>query len=184
MIQYADIVYDTIVDGIGLRNTLYVCGCPHNCEGCHNKALQHYNYGNKVSFFEIANLLRQNDNDITISGGEPFEQPAKLSEMIELIKKLDKNAGIPKRNIWIYSGYTFEQMVFNPIKKKLLEHCDVLVDGKFETDKRSLDLKFRGSSNQRIIDIQKSLEENKIVELSFERDEFNPKPKYNPRREV
>ena len=166
MIQYADIVYDTIVDGIGLRNTLYVCGCPHNCEGCHNKALQDYNYGIREFPDMVAERLeRANDNDLTISGGEPFEQSSILVEMIKnLTKKLDYH-------IWVYSGYTFEQIIADPVKKSLLELCEVLVDGKFEIDKLDITLKFRGSSNQRVIDVQKSLKENKVIILGgFEKD--------------
>jgi anaerobic ribonucleoside-triphosphate reductase activating protein len=165
MIQYADIVYDTIVDGIGLRNTLYVSGCPHHCIGCHNAPLQDYNYGKQDHYDHLVKLLTQSDNDITISGGEPFEQASMLWMMIHEIDYSDYYHNYAKRNYWIYSGYTFEQIIADPIKKQLLELCDVLVDGKFEIDKRDITLKFRGSSNQRLIDVKKSLKENKVIEL-------------------
>ncbi len=162
MIQYAGIVRDTIVDGIGLRNTLYVSGCPHHCPGCHNPLTQDYNYGKKDSLNDIYNLLTDNGTDnnyITFSGGEPFEQALELSN---LAKKLNE---FTNAHIWVYSGYTFEEIIKDPIKLELLKQCDVVVDGKFELNKRSLDLKFRGSSNQRIIDIQKSLQTGVVVEL-------------------
>lgn len=167
MIQYADIVYDTIVDGIGLRNTLYVSGCPHHCVGCHNPKTQDYNYGKQATINEIAELLTQNDNDITFSGGEPFEQAEGLLEILKIVYEIDRSyeRESGRRNIWVYSGYTFEQIIADPIKKELLENIDVLVDGRFELDKKDSDLKFRGSSNQRIIDVQKSLEENNIIEM-------------------
>ena len=167
MIQYADIVYDTIVDGIGLRNTLYVSGCSHNCEGCHNKPLQDYNYGKKVFIDDLANLLNQDNNDITFSGGEPFEQATQLNWLIAVIDTLRDKAGINRPNIWVYSGYTFEEIIVDPVKKELLENIDVLVDGRFEIDKRNITLPFRGSTNQRIIDIQESLKGNGIVEYNL-----------------
>lgn len=162
MIQYADIVYDTIVDGVGLRNTLYVSGCPHHCPGCHNPLTQDYNYGKKGDWRIIVALLTINDNDVTFSGGEPFEQAEELCKVAFQLR-----VGKSKPNIWIYSGYTFEQIISDPIKKELLKECDVLVDGRFEIDKRDITLKFRGSSNQRIIDIQASLKENKVIELEL-----------------
>lgn len=159
MIRYADIVYDTIVDGDGLRNTLYVSGCSHNCLGCHNKALQDYNYGKSNTWQEIVCMLTVNNNDITISGGEPFEQAEILSKVLFQINcQRDK-----KVNFWVYSGYTFEQIINDQNKLELLKLCDVLVDGKFEIDKQDTSLLFRGSSNQRIIDVQKSLEENEVI---------------------
>lgn len=164
MIQYADVVYDTIVDGIGLRNTLYVSGCSHNCKGCHNKALQSYNYGKQATYLELADLLTQNDNDITFSGGEPFDKALHLIDVMCAIYTNDIKAGKTDiRNYWIYSGYTFEQILQDPHKKSFLELCDVLVDGKFDINKKQEGLLFKGSINQRIIDIQASLKANKIV---------------------
>jgi len=167
IIQYADIVYDTIVDGLGLRNTLYVSGCSHNCPGCHNKALQDYNYGKRDNIDNIVNKLIIDNNDITLSGGEPFEQCRQLIELLGNIDLRDKYNNNPKRNIWIYSGYTFEHLILNPNQLNLLSMCDVLVDGKFDINKKDLNLKFRGSSNQRIIDVKKSLKENKVIELEL-----------------
>lgn len=161
-IRYAAIVRDTIVDGLGLRDTLYVSYCPHNCPGCHNKALQNKNYGQEIELDELLNILLESDNHLTLSGGEPMEQAYKLALLVHEYKKYR-----PNNNIWVYSGYTFEQIIQDEDKLTLLKQCDILVDGKFEIDKKSLNLKFKGSSNQRIIDIKKSLAENKIIELDL-----------------
>lgn len=161
-IRYAAIVRDTIVDGLGLRDTLYVSYCPHNCPGCHNKALQNKNYGQEIKLDELLNILLESDNHLTLSGGEPMEQAYNLALLVHEYKKYR-----PNNNIWVYSGYTFEQIIQDEDKLTLLKQCDILVDGKFEIDKKSLNLKFKGSSNQRIIDIKKSLAENKIIELDL-----------------
>lgn len=165
MIKYAQIVRDTIVDGIGLRDTLYVSGCPHNCPGCHNKALQDYNYGEKDTKQIILDKLLESDNDLTISGGEPFEQSKELSLLLIEYKKHR-----PQSNIWIYSGYRFEEIKKDEDKFALLKLCDVLVDGKFVESLKSLELVFRGSSNQRIIDVKKSLENDDIILIDLDKD--------------
>lgn len=167
MIRYAQIVRDTVVDGIGLRDTLYVTGCPHNCPGCHNKALQDPNYGEGVTKSQMLELLLESDNDLTISGGEPFEQSKELYLLLVEYKKQR-----PQSNIWIYSGYTFEEIKKNDDKFKLLSLCDVLVDGKFIEKKKNLALLFRGSSNQRIIDIKASLQNDDIVLLDLNKDRW------------
>lgn len=161
-IRYAAIVRDTIVDGLGLRDTLYVSYCPHNCPGCHNKDLQNKNYGQEIKLDELLNILLESDNHLTLSGGEPMEQAYNLALLVHEYKKYR-----PNNNIWVYSGYTFEQIIQDEDKLTLLKQCDILVDGKFEIDKKSLNLKFKGSSNQRIIDIKKSLLENKVIELDI-----------------
>lgn len=162
-INYASITYDTIVDGLGLRNTLYVCGCNHNCTGCHNKDLQNPTYGKTDTVENILNLLNVNDNDLTLSGGEPFDRAIDLSILVKEYKKLNKDL-----NVWVYSGYEYEQIMQDEVKLSLLKECDVLVDGKFKLDERNIDLIFKGSNNQRIIDIKESLKNNNITLLDIE----------------
>ena len=157
-IRMMDISYSSCVDGIGFRDVLFVAGCPHHCEECHNPQTWDYENGKDASVLEVFNLLTKSDiTDVTFSGGEPFCQAKALT----LLGKKIKNE--TSKDIWIYSGYTFEEIISDDEKKELLKVCDVLVDGKFEKDNRGLNMRFKGSYNQRIIDIKKSLEENKVV---------------------
>ncbi|MBE7029425.1 MAG: anaerobic ribonucleoside-triphosphate reductase activating protein [Ruminococcaceae bacterium] len=153
-----DITYSSSVDGTGFRDVLFVAGCPHRCEGCHNPKTWDFNAGKKVNCDEIfLNLNKSSITNVTFSGGEPFCQAEALLYLARRIKKETK------KTIWIYSGYLFEEIILDKIKLNLLKECDVLVDGKFEKDKKGLNLKFKGSENQRIIDIKKSLKENKVI---------------------
>ncbi|MBQ6998246.1 MAG: anaerobic ribonucleoside-triphosphate reductase activating protein [Clostridia bacterium] len=155
-----DIKYDTIVDGIGFRNTIYCAKCNIGCKGCHNPQSWNITNGKPITIKTLSSLLLDNDNDITFSGGECTLQ-AKAFFKLALILR---NKG---RNIWLYSGRTFNELLKNDHSKMLLGAIDVLVDGKFEIDKRTTNLPFRGSSNQRIIDVQKSLKENCIVQYEL-----------------
>lgn len=158
----ADLQIDSIVDGEGIRTVIWIQGCPHGCKGCHNPHTHNIKGGISV---EIEEVLKEIDlldgqDGITFSGGDPFVQPLACS----ILAKYAKTKGL---NIWCYTGYTFEQLLELSIKKKdvlkFLEEIDVLVDGKFEVDKKSYNTVFRGSTNQRIIDVSKSLSENKVV---------------------
>mgnify|MGYP000261534653 CR=1 FL=1 len=154
-------VNDSIVDGPGLRYTIFVQGCHHNCLGCHNPESHDIN-GGYVK--EIAEILKEIDENplldgITLSGGEPMLQ---VETLIELSKEVKKR----NLNIILYSGYTYEQIIDDVNKKSLLELCDILIDGKFELEKRSLSLLYRGSSNQRLINVQESLKQNCIIEYN------------------
>lgn len=154
-------VNDSIVDGPGLRYTIFVQGCHHNCLGCHNPESHDIN-GGYVK--EIAEILKEIDENplldgITLSGGEPMLQ---VETSIELSKEVKKR----NLNIILYSGYTYEQIIDDVNKKSLLELCDMLIDGKFELEKRSLSLLYRGSSNQRLINVQESLKQNCIIEYN------------------
>ena len=161
-IRLADIniISDSIVDGEGLRTVLWVQGCNHRCEGCHNPSTHDYNKGKVVDIDVIANELSKtlNYNDLTISGGEPFDQPEELLELINRLK-VDYNFN---GNIWVYTGYLLDDILINEKKYNLLKEIDVLVDGRFEKNKRVYDIPFKGSRNQRIIDIPKSLENHRI----------------------
>lgn len=149
---------DSIVDGEGIRTVIWTQGCPHHCMGCHNPTTHDFNGGALIDIDEIkeeiSNLSGQ--DGITFSGGDPMYQP--ISCMI--LAKHAKSLGL---NVWCYTGDTFEEVLQNKYKKEFLNYIDVLVDGKFEIDKRNLDLNFKGSSNQRVIDVKKSLEQDKVV---------------------
>ena len=146
-------VNDSIVDGPGLRYSIFVQGCYHNCLGCHNPESHDVNGGYLKDIEEILKEIDENP----LSGGEPMLQ---VEALIELSKEIKKR----NLNIVLYSGYTYEQIINDVNKKRLLELCDMLVDGKFELEKRSLSLLYRGSSNQRLINVQESLKQNRIIE--------------------
>ena len=156
-IRIAGIENDSIVDGVGIRLTIFVQGCPHHCEGCHNPESWDYRGGRSVDVGEIISLMDKNPllDGITLSGGEPFSY---VGECIELAEAAHKRG----LNVWCYTGYTYEDLREMPWLWGLLDEVDVLVDGRFEKDKRSLELKFRGSSNQRVIDINETRKNGNI----------------------
>ena len=153
---------DSIVDGPGLRFSVFVQGCTHNCEGCHNPGSHDVNGGTVYTVEEIEKKISANPliDGITLSGGEPFLQAKPLAELARYAHE----AGL---NVMTYTGFTFEVLLDGANDENgwrgLLENSDLLVDGRFEIDKRSLDLNFKGSSNQRIIDVKKSLERGAVV---------------------
>ena len=146
---------NSIVDGVGIRQVFFLAGCPHHCKGCHNPESWNPWSGNEVALHDVYFKALESPVDVTFSGGDPMFQ---CSELYKLCRRLHEH-----RNIWVYTGYTWEEILNDPFKKAVLYHIDVLVDGKFEEDKRNPELRFRGSENQRIIDVQKSLKEKKIV---------------------
>ncbi|MFT8323518.1 MAG: anaerobic ribonucleoside-triphosphate reductase activating protein [Bacillus sp. (in: firmicutes)] len=154
-----NIIHDSIVDGPGLRSTIFFAGCPHQCLGCHNPQSWNYNAGMEMSIEEIYQELIDNPlTDITFSGGEPLLQ---LEDLTILAKKL-KASG---KNIWCYTGYTWEYLLQSKREAfiRLCNELDILVDGPFVKEKRDLSLIYRGSSNQRLIHCKKSVQENNIV---------------------
>lgn len=161
-IRIAGVVEESFVDGPGIRFTVFVQGCPHRCEGCHNPETHDFNGGRIVDTDELFEQCCANPliNGVTFSGGEPFCQAAALYELGCRFK----DRGL---NLMCYSGWTFEELLEKSRSEKdvkaLLSITDYLVDGRFELSQRSLGLKFRGSTNQRIIDVQKSLLENIVV---------------------
>ena len=159
-------VNDSIVDGPGLRYSIFTQGCFHNCLGCHNPQSHDINGGYTKDTSEIISEIDDNPllDGITLSGGEPMLQVEALKEICKAAKK----RGL---NIVIYSGFTFEQIIKDPIKKSLLKLCDMLIDGKFELSKKSLALLYRGSANQRLINVQDSLNLGKAIEYSV--NEYN-----------
>ncbi|WP_020061946.1 anaerobic ribonucleoside-triphosphate reductase activating protein [Bacillus sp. 123MFChir2] len=142
-----NIIHDSVVDGEGLRTVVFFAGCPHHCFGCHNPQSWNIYNGTEMTKEEIINEIENNPlTDVTFSGGDPFFQATEIKELAKNVKDLQKN-------LWIYTGYTFEEIQNsqNNDMIELLQYADVLVDGRFELEKRDLTLPFRGSSNQRII---------------------------------
>lgn len=165
-IRMAGVANDSIVDGEGIRFTLFVQGCPHNCEGCHNPQTHDFNSGYIEDTNKILEQIKQNPllDGVTFSGGEPFCQAEALSYLGKQLKELGYD-------IVTYTGYTFEYLLeYGNEENKwldLLEVSDFLVDGRFELDKKRWDLRFRGSSNQRYLDCKESLKQGKAIEFSF-----------------
>jgi len=152
-----NILHDSIVDGEGFRTVVFFAGCPHHCEGCHNPQSWNILNGTEMTKEDVLmDVLGNELTQVTLSGGEPFLQSQEVAELARSLREAGKN-------IWCYTGYTFEALLTNPIHKELLASVDVLVDGKFELKKRDIGLLYKGSSNQRIIDVQRSLREKKIV---------------------
>jgi len=152
-----DITYSSSVDGTGFRDVLFVNFCPHHCEGCHNPETWDKANGRDVSIdYCFERLTESSITNVTFSGGEPMCQ---ADALYELGKRLIE-AG---KNIWIYSGYTFEEIIKDEKKKRLLSLCTVLVDGKFILAEKGINMRFKGSKNQRILDVQKSLAEMKPI---------------------
>ncbi len=160
-LRIAGVVNDSIVDGPGLRLTIFTQGCPHACPGCHNPQTHDFAGGREVDTAEILRMMADNPllDGITLSGGEPFSQSEACAE-------LACAAHADGLNVWCYSGYTFEQLLDGKAEwRSLLNQLDVLVDGPFILEKRTLECRFRGSSNQRLIDVQQSLHKCQAVEL-------------------
>ena len=163
--KYAKIRKLDVTNGPGIRTTLFVSGCTHNCEGCFNKEQQDFNYGNEFTketedeFIELTKARQI--RGVNILGGEPMQQVMD-DTLLNLLKRIKLETDKP---IWLWSGYTFEEIINNRKRAEILREVDVLIDGKFQADKRDIMLKYRGSSNQRVIDVKKSLEQGNIVEI-------------------
>lgn len=150
---------DCTDNGTGLRTVIYISGCNHCCEGCHNPSSWNPNKGLDYSIDELIDIIEDNPlANVTISGGDSLTY--QYRDTLELVKVIKSKTG---KNIWLYTGFTFEQILNS--KKEVLAYIDALVDGKFILEQRDLTLKFRGSRNQRIIDVQKSLNKNKLIIL-------------------
>lgn len=159
--NFAQIRKYDVANGPGIRTTIFVTGCTHKCHNCFNEEYQDFDFGDPWTQKETDEVIKDLKLDevkgLTILGGEPFQNEVDLLEVLRDIKKE------VQKDIWIFSGYTYEEILKDQDKKKLLEECDVLVDGRFVEALKDLNLRFRGSSNQRIIDVQKSLESNEVV---------------------
>lgn len=161
-LRIAGTVNDSIVDGPGIRFTVFTQGCPHNCKGCHNPQTHDFNGGSETDTDEIISKFLSNPllDGITLSGGEPMCQAKALVP----VAKAAKEHGL---NVITYTGYTYEQLMDGANETngwhELLDYVDFLIDGRFELEQRSLELHFKGSKNQRVIDVKSSLDEGHAV---------------------
>lgn len=167
MIKVLKTEYGTIVDGEGMRVSVYLAGCSHKCKGCQNPDSWNPSPEKFEGIFNrefIEDLTKKVNGDplilgITLTGGDPLFNPQELLENLMILRlHLDSS-----KDIWLYTGYTFEEILQDKVKSKIAELLDVIVDGKFEENKKDLTLIFKGSSNQRIIRSKQSVLENKII---------------------
>lgn len=155
--RVAGIIKNSVVNGIGIRDVLFLQGCEHHCTGCHNPKTWKLDGGTQHTIDNLMLKFSESTNDITISGGEPLLQFHE--DLYHFMKRVHREQG---KRFWLYTGYRYEEIP-NFVLIMLSEFTDVLVDGRFELDKKDLTLQFRGSSNQRLIDLPKSLKEERIV---------------------
>ena len=173
--NYADIKVADVANGEGVRVSVFVSGCSHRCKGCFNREAWDFNYGKEFNEECINKILKELDNPyikgLSILGGEPLEL-INQKGLLPLVKKVKEK--YPDKNIWCYTGFKFDEDVINRMyenwdeTKELLRYIDVMVDGKFEEDKKDLKLRFRGSSNQRIVDVQKSLKTHQLINYELD----------------
>ena len=159
MLNLSGIISDSIVDGPGIRTTIFCQGCPHHCEGCHNPETWDFGCGTDVPVEDLVDVVRSNPlcRGVTFSGGEPFAQAKGFAKLARLLK--EKGYEVAS-----YSGYTFEALLEgSEDQKELLSSIDILIDGPFLLAEKSLEVPFRGSRNQRILDVKKSLAEGRAV---------------------
>ena len=156
----APVQFDSIVDGEGLRAVVWTQGCPHGCPGCHNPQTHAFDGGTSVASESILEQLKAHFylDGVTFSGGEPMAQAAACGELAQAVHHLGMN-------VWCYTGYTWEALMEaqDPDQRMFLEQIDVLIDGPFLLAQKSLNLRFRGSANQRLIDVQASLKAQHVV---------------------
>ena len=162
--NYAQLRHYDVANGPGVRASIFVSGCRFNCKGCFNKEAQDFNYGN-IYTKEVENkfmeyVLDNNVKGISILGGEPLMQTMDDS-LLNLLKRIKKESN---KEIWMWTGFVYETAILDEERKEILNYVDVLVDGQFDESKKVLNLKFRGSTNQRIIDLNKTRKEGKIIE--------------------
>ena len=151
------IVEGTSVDGPGLRTSIYLAGCRHHCPGCHNPESWKMNGGEERTLDELMEVITYNEAPVTLSGGDPLAQAEPLAHLVERIKR---ETGY---NVWCYTGYTWEQVKQQPQLMKAVKQLDVLVDSPFLMAERDTKLRFRGSRNQRLIDVQRSLASDEVI---------------------
>ncbi len=165
-----EIITDDCANGEGLRVSIFVSGCTNHCKGCFQPQTWDFEFGkpytNEIENYIINELSKPYYNGLTILGGEPFEQ-SNQREIVKLIRRVKKE--LPERNIWIYTGFTYDKDLvpggcrYIECTDEILDNTDILVDGRFILEKRNLMLKFRGSENQRIIDMKKSRKKNMVI---------------------
>lgn len=171
--NWAEIKYNDIANGEGVRTSLFVSGCRHHCKECFNEITWDFGYGNLFTEQTMTEIFESVDHDwvngISLLGGEPFE-PENQKVLLPFLIMFHER--FPKKDVWCYSGFTIEEILGKTdwisrantdISPEMLEQIDVLVDGKYVKELHSITLKFRGSSNQRVIDVKKTLEKDKII---------------------
>ncbi|MBR4783884.1 MAG: anaerobic ribonucleoside-triphosphate reductase activating protein [Fibrobacter sp.] len=174
-LRIAGIEPESFVDGPGIRMTIFTQGCHHNCPGCQNPQTHDFNGGRDIDIEEIVSMLDDNPllDGVTFSGGDPMDQAEALIPLARIIKE----RGL---NLVIFTGYTYERLMElaagRPGFTELLSYADILIDGPFIMAKKSLEIKFRGSSNQRIIDVPKSLVEGRVVLHKIQIEEMEERP--------
>lgn len=162
--KYLNLTYPDLENGLGCRATLWIAGCSHHCKGCHNPETWDFNQGidfTEDSYKTLSNTLsKPYIQGITLSGGDPLYKH-NVCGVIALCKRIKKD--FPNKNIWLYTGYTWEEILKSSTLSEVLKYIDYLVDGPFIQELRDVSLAFRGSSNQRIIDVQQSLNNGKLI---------------------
>lgn len=173
---YGNIKYNDISNGAGVRTSLFVSGCTHHCKGCFNEMTWDFRYGKIFGKEEKDSILKSMEQPyvqgLTLLGGEPME-PENQAVVLNLIKEVKLR--YPEKDVWIYTGYTWEEMTSEDSKSRcktecldeILKNADIVVDGRFVMELKDISLRFKGSSNQRIIDIQESLKQNRLVMSSY-----------------
>lgn len=154
-----------MVDGPGLRTSVYCAGCRHQCPGCHNPQSWDPQGGHVMTTADILRVIEADPytRGVTFTGGDPMYQPEGFADLARAIRK-----EVPQKDIWCYTGFLYEQLLALPRQRQLLELIDVLVDGPFLRQQRTEELPFRGSANQRIIDVQASLAQQRVVTMRLE----------------
>ena len=159
MANYGNIKYCDIANGIGIRTSVFISGCTHHCKNCFNPETHDFNKGEEFTYSTINKILELSNKDyikgLSILGGEPLHE-FNILGTIRLAKAFKEK--FPNKTIWVWTGFLFE----NVINKDIFKYIDVLVDGRFEEENKDIRLKYCGSTNQRVIDVQKSIKENKI----------------------
>ena len=162
--RYGQIRQYDIANGPGIRATVFVTGCSRRCVNCFNEEYQDFNAGSEWTAAETERLISYLQDDtnsgLTLLGGEPMENAEDLLALVQAVRR-----AVPEKSIWVYSGFLYEEILAQPARKALLEACDVLVDGPFVDALKDPGLYFRGSSNQRFIDVAKSREAGRAVLL-------------------
>lgn len=165
-IKLAGLVADSIVDGPGFRFTIFTQGCPHHCEGCHNPQTHDFNGGRYADCDKIIEKIRHNKltSGVTFSGGEPFCQPEPCAYIAQKLKEMNYH-------LMAYTGFEFEKLLEMAEKDghimDFLNCLDIIIDGKFDIKQRSLELKYKGSANQRTIDVKESIKQGRVVEIEI-----------------
>ena len=177
--NYATIKECDVANGPGVRVSLFVSGCNHHCKGCFNEIAWDFNYGKEFNEETINKILKDLDKEyiegLSLLGGEPLEY-VNQKGLVKLVKRVKEK--FPNKTIWCYTGFDFEKDVMGKMyknwneTKELIDNIDVIVDGKFEIERKNPSLSFRGSENQRLIDVRKSIKESKIIWADIEDEEI------------